>query len=40
MLLMDTWGSQGDANNKGVLFTVSNMGTKQLVAIRVPAISS
>lgn len=39
MLLIDTWGSLGDALNEEVLFTISSMETKYSIVITVSAIS-
>lgn len=40
MLLIDTWGSLGDANNEEALFTISGTETKYPIVITVTAISS
>ena len=39
MLLIDTWGSLGDALNEKALFTISNTETKYSIVITVTAIS-
>lgn len=40
MLLIDTWGSPGDANNEEALFTISSTETKYPIVITVTTISS
>lgn len=40
MLLIDTWGSPGDANNEEALFTRSSMETKCPIVITVTNIRS
>lgn len=40
MLLIDTWGSLGDANNEEALFTLSSTGRKYPIVITDTAIRS
>lgn len=40
MLLIDTWGSLGDASREEVLYTRRSMGTKCLIVIAAAGVSS